>query len=246
MQKSTPEQIRQRFDNDVERFSDLHTGQAATIDSPLCMDLIAQSAATFCPRATDILDLGCGAGNYTLKLLEKLSPPDTTPTVHCTLVDLSKPMLDRALQRIRPHTAGRLTPLQGDMRNLNLGQNAFDIVVSASTFHHLRTDAEWTAMFQKVFHALRPGGCFFIFDLIEHSHPALQSLMRTRYADYLQQLQGGGPAGVAYREKVFAYVEEEDTPRPLMYQLDLLKQTGFADPDILHKNNLFAAFGARR
>ena len=38
--KSTTEQIRARFDNDVERFSVLETGQSATIDAPFAMELI--------------------------------------------------------------------------------------------------------------------------------------------------------------------------------------------------------------
>src|SRR5262249_6939545 len=36
--KSTVEQIRVRFDNDVERFSNLDTGQSATIDAPLVLE----------------------------------------------------------------------------------------------------------------------------------------------------------------------------------------------------------------
>jgi len=43
---------------------------------------------------------------------------------------------------------------------------------------------------------------------------------------------------------VFAYIEGEDTPRPLVYQLDLLREAGFAEVDVLHKNSCFAAFGA--
>jgi tRNA (cmo5U34)-methyltransferase len=43
---------------------------------------------------------------------------------------------------------------------------------------------------------------------------------------------------------VFAYVEKEDTPRPLLFQLDLLRQVGFTQVEILHKNICFAAFGA--
>jgi hypothetical protein len=31
----------------------------------------------------------------------------------------------------------------------------------------------------------------------------------------------------AYRDHVFAYVEKEDTPRPLLFQLDLLRQVEF-------------------
>src|SRR4051794_5330463 len=57
--KSTPEQIRQRFDNDVERFSNLETGQSATIDAPLVLDLIAEAAAATTPGARAVLDVGC-------------------------------------------------------------------------------------------------------------------------------------------------------------------------------------------
>src|SRR3954469_6594358 len=49
MTKSTPDQIRQRFDNDVERFSNLQTGQSAQIDSPLILDLISSCAAATNP-----------------------------------------------------------------------------------------------------------------------------------------------------------------------------------------------------
>ena len=40
--KSTLEEIRERFDNDVERFSNLETGQSATVDAPLAMELVTQ------------------------------------------------------------------------------------------------------------------------------------------------------------------------------------------------------------
>ena len=43
-QKSSLEEIEQRFDNEVERFSNLETGQSAIIDAPLAMELIAQAA----------------------------------------------------------------------------------------------------------------------------------------------------------------------------------------------------------
>lgn len=43
--KSSVEDIRRRFDTDVERFSNLETGQSATVDAPLAMALVAQAAA---------------------------------------------------------------------------------------------------------------------------------------------------------------------------------------------------------
>ena len=65
--------------------------------------------------------------------------------------------------------------------------------------------------------------------------------MRRRYGEYLTRLRDE-----AYRDQVFAYVEKEDTPRPLLFQLDLLREVGFAQVDVLHKNVCFAAFGGVR
>src|SRR6185312_11461775 len=113
-QKSTVEEIRQRFDNEVDRFSNLETGQTATMDAPLVMELVTLAAARVNPSARAVLDIGCGAGNYTLKLLEKL------PNLDATLVDLSRPMLDCAVARLSEKTTGRITPLQGDIRELAL------------------------------------------------------------------------------------------------------------------------------
>ena len=39
--KSSVDDIRRRFDADVERFSNLDTGQSATVDAPLAMALAA-------------------------------------------------------------------------------------------------------------------------------------------------------------------------------------------------------------
>src|SRR5208282_2624550 len=98
--KATMEEIRRRFDADVERFSNLETGQSATVDAPLAMALVAEAAAATTPHARHVLDVGCGAGNYTLKLLERL------PGLDATLIDLSQPMLDRATVRVSRASAG--------------------------------------------------------------------------------------------------------------------------------------------
>ncbi|HWZ35533.1 MAG TPA: hypothetical protein VNW51_05200, partial [Mucilaginibacter sp.] len=66
--KSTNDEIKARFDNDVERFSNLETGQTTTIDAPLTMELCTEAARYVNPNAKDLLDIGCGAGNYTLKM----------------------------------------------------------------------------------------------------------------------------------------------------------------------------------
>jgi tRNA (cmo5U34)-methyltransferase len=231
--KSSVDEIRRRFDADVERFSNLETGQSSTIDAPLALELIVRAAAATTPAATHLLDVGAGAGNYTLKMLEAL------PGLDVTLIDLSRPMLDRAESRLRASSARGVTTLQGDVRELALGESRFDLITAAAVLHHLRSDDEWEAVFASFFRALKPGGSLWIFDLVEHTVPAVQAIMWHRYGEYLTELRDE-----AYRDHVFAYVEREDSARPLVYQLDLVRRVGFTGVDVLHKNGCFAAFGA--
>lgn len=232
--KSTTEEIRRRFDADVERFSNLETGQSATVDAPLSLELIARAAAAVRPNASALLDVGCGAGNYTLKLLQSL------PLKRVTLVDLSRPMLDRAVERIAAADPSvEVTAIQSDIREIALPEGAFDIAVAAATLHHLRADEEWRHVFAAIFRALGDGGSFWISDLVTHQSAAVQKVMWARYGEYLAGLKNA-----AYRDHVFGYIDAEDTPRPLTWQLELLARTGFRDVEILHKNSCFAAFGA--
>ena len=216
MNKSTVDEIRERFDEDVERFSNLDIGQTTTIDSPLMMELVTQAAAATNPRASHILDVGCGAGNYSLKLMRSL------PDVNVTLVDLSRPMLDRAAERITAVSKGSIQAYQGDIRALEFPVAHFDIILAAAVLHHLRSVDEWRAMFNKFHRILKPGGSVWIVDLIEQSTAAVQALMRARYGEYLVEFKDQ-----AFRELVFGYIEKEDTPRPLVFQLDLLREVGF-------------------
>jgi tRNA (cmo5U34)-methyltransferase len=92
--KSTVEEIRQRFDKEVERFSNHETGQRAAMDAPLILELVAQTAGRCLRGGNSVLDLGCGAGNFTVHLLKEVEGLD------CHLVDLSLPMLACAEKRV--------------------------------------------------------------------------------------------------------------------------------------------------
>jgi len=232
-QKSSIEEIRDRFDRDVDRFSNLETGQTATVDAALALDLIARSAAAVTPAAGAMLDIGCGAGNFTLKVLERL------PNLDCTLIDLSANMLARANARVTGATAGIVRTIQDDVRLLEMADDSFDVIVAAAVLHHLREESEWVALFRKLYRWLRPGGSLWIFDLVSHEIDAVQAIMWGRYGDYLADFKGE-----QYREHVFAYVDREDSPRPVLFQCELLRDAGFRKIDILHKNTCFAAFGA--
>lgn len=232
MSKSTVEEIKQRFDKDVERFANVDTGQVSTIDASLSLELITEAAKRIVPGATHVLDIGCGAGNFTIKMLSKVS------NLACTLVDLSRPMLDKALERVQAHTDKEVSIFQGDIREVELPANGFDIILAGAVLHHLRDDKDWVTTFTKLYQLLKPNGCLMISDLITQDTAILNDYTWERYGDYLESV-----GGKTYRQDVLAYVAKEDSPRSMNYQLDLMKRVGFRKVEILHKNMCFGAFG---
>ena len=230
--KSTIKEIKERFNNDVERFSNLETGQQAIIDAPLMMDLLAQAAARTTPHAKRLLDIGCGAGNNTIKTVRILNGLD------CDLIDLSMPMLEKARERISKEKSGKIRLLQGDVREIELGTDRYDIVLAAAVLHHLREEADWKFVFEKIYDAIRLNGSFWISDMVFHDLPAVQELMWKRYGQYLESIGGRD-----YRRRVFDYIDKEDSPRSLTYQLVIMKKVGFEKIEVLHKSSCFAAFG---
>ncbi|HEX3079549.1 MAG TPA: class I SAM-dependent methyltransferase [Puia sp.] len=229
--KSTTTEIRERFDKDVERFSNLDSGQVSTIDAKISLELITEAARRIRPDAQTLLDIGCGAGNYTLMMLSKMK------NLNCTLVDLSKPMLDKAYERVSQVTEKKTEIIQGDIREIHLMEDHFDIILAGAVLHHLRDDADWDFVFRKLFSVLKSGGCLMISDVVTQDIETLNQYIWEKYGDYLENL-----GGKEYRQKVLDYVSKEDSPRSLNYQLELMKKIGFRHTEILHKNLCFAAF----
>lgn len=230
--KATIEEIRTRFDHDVERFSDLEGAQQTVIDAQYCLEIITDAVQYVTPKAKSLLDIGCGAGNYSLKMLQKI------PGLDCTLIDLSLPMLTKARERVGKETNGRIEIFQSDIRDIELPKEEYCTVLAGAVLHHLREDSEWEQVFANIYRSLKPGGSFWICDLVGHDLPAIQQLMNNVYGDYLKNLGGDD-----YREKVLAYIEKEDTPRSVKFQMDLLERVGFRQVELMHKNACFAAFG---
>ncbi len=232
MQKSTVEEIRQRFDAEANLYTNLETGQVSAVDAALAMNLVAEAAAATTPHATRLLEIGCGGGNYTLKLLERL------PGLHVTLVDLSQTMLDLAAPRVQAKTVGSVETMHADIRHVDFGKERFDIVLASAMLHHLRAEEEWQAVFQALHDAIKPQGSFWIYDIVESPLPEVQAFHWRRYGEYLTAAGGEG-----FRKEMYQRIIAEDTPRSVPYQLDLLRSVGFREVELLHKNSCFAAFG---
>jgi len=231
--KMTVNEIRSRFDNEVDRFSNLETGQTSTVDSTLVLEMIANTIAKTNPKANYICDIGCGGGNFTLKVLENLS------TIESTIIDLSMNMLNRAKKRIESNGGTVEHLLQGDIRELKLCTQHYDIVIAAAVLHHLRNRTEWNKVLNKIYDSLVEGGTFWYWDLIKHEIFEVDDIQNDRYKEYLIQFKGE-----EYQQHVFDYIEKEDTPETVTFIISELEKVGFKKVDILHKNSKFAAIVA--
>lgn len=230
MMKSSIESIRKNFNEQVDRFSNIETGQATAIDSPLCMEIVAQSAKLLNPDSSQIMDLGCGGGNYAVKLAQLF------PNANFTLVDISENMLAEAQKRVSALTTGNVRVLNADYKTVDFGKENFDVITAGTTLHHLRNTDEWESMYGRIFDALKIGGSFFVNDIVIGETLELDNLMLDGWKSVLKK-------NVPDEVDVFLNkYETEDTPQTLMYQLDLMQQVGFSKISVLHKHFNFATF----
>lgn len=95
-----------------------------------------------------VIDLGCGTGRLTERVLERL------PRGRVIAVDFSPAMLEVARANLRPRFAGHVAFVRADAAAPPFEAVA-DVVFSTATFHWI---LDHDALFRGVFDALRPGG----------------------------------------------------------------------------------------
>jgi trans-aconitate methyltransferase len=95
-----------------------------------------------------VLDLGCGTGRLTEKLIERL------PRGRVVAVDRSANMIVTAHEYLRPRQRNRVAFAQADAAALPFGAIA-DAVFSTATFHWV---LDHDRLFSSIFAALKPGG----------------------------------------------------------------------------------------
>ena len=95
-----------------------------------------------------VLDIGCGTGRLTERLLERL------PRGHVVAVDVSPNMLQVARGHLAARFANRVSFARADAAALPLAGSA-DAIFSTATFHWV---LDHSVLFQSIFSALKPRG----------------------------------------------------------------------------------------
>ena len=136
------------------------------------LDLIDRTAVA---KTAKILDVG---GGDSLLVDELVSRGYTDITV----VDLSIAALDRARARLGRSASGRVTWLEGDILDVNLPSQPFDVWHDRAVFHFLNSAKERSGYIERVEHSVRPGGHVIIATFSEDGPTRCSGLPVVRYS----------------------------------------------------------------
>jgi len=204
------------------------------------LDAVARCVS---PQSQRILDLGCGTGGLSMKVLK------SCPTAQVVALDYSPRMLEFASDKLE--TAGyapkQWTGIQadfGDWANHQLEiKDGFDACVSSLAIHHL-TDEMKLRLFSRIRESLNPGGVFWNADPVLPESPALSEAYQSVREDWAAQ-QGASLAEIrAKTGKSTPYgYSNPDQLATLDAHLQMLKTAGFESVAVPWKYYGLAVFG---
>jgi len=180
----------------------------------------------------NVLDLGCGTGNISLKVKERF------PNARITSVDMAKNMIKIAKQKLASYND--IEFIIADVRDLEF-VDEFDAVVSSLALHHLH-HPEKKPYYHRIKSFLKKGGVFYNTDNILGSSPHLNQLYMDKWIEFLLKSHTHEEIDSVWIPKH----REEDFPAPLMDHIHLLEEVGFKEVDVVWKSYMFGVYGGKK
>ncbi len=202
----------------LERMGDFFAARVAGYDEHMRTTIEGASdfytyTASLLPleKGSRVLDLGCGTG---LELEEYFR---LNPEADVTGIDLSEAMM-KVLKEKLPDRKIRL--ILGSYFDVPFGEKAYDAAVSVESLHHFPAGQK-EALYRKLHVALRDNGRFVLTDYFAESEE-----LEKEYFQNLKLLKE--EQGLSENE-FFHY----DTPLTVDHEMQVLRQAGFAEVQIL-------------
>ena len=180
-----------------------------------------------------IVELGCGTGNLTLRLLERY------PSARLTIVDASPEMIELARRRAGDD-ADRLEPMCASFEEVALEDAAFELVTSTISLHHV---AEKGPLYERVARALAPGGHLIFSDQLRGGDERLHGI---NWQHWLAFCRSGDPCTEEEIQDLLEHADAHDHYTPLAEHLRLLDDAGFVDLDCTWRNWIWGIVVGRR
>ncbi|RAP53400.1 MAG: hypothetical protein BZ138_01055 [Methanosphaera sp. rholeuAM270] len=180
-----------------------------------------------------ILDLGCGTGNITLKVLERF------PKAQVTCLDLSENMIEIAKEKLSQYD--NVTYVIGDFTEVILDEK-YDAIISSLALHHIPSDEEKEEMYRGIYDALKENGVFYNADvLLANSKYNSKLNERISQKDMLDN-------GVTL-EEIKQHEDKQDAndiPTTLYNHIAMLENVGFKEIDVIWKYYSFGVYGGTK
>ena len=209
------------------------------------------------PAALRVLDLGCGPGSLTLRVLEAF------PDAQVVGIDFDPTLL--ALARAQLARFGnRVKLVRADLRDSSWAESVaapFDVVVSATALHWLAAE-QLAGVYRRVGQVVRPGGIFLNADHVGSDSAPIQKAWEKHRDEMLAQ--GANTAAddwsgfwKAYGQVLSVDIEEihqrmardqegVEQGMPLAWHFHELKASGFRHVDCFWRSDGDAIYGGIR
>lgn len=101
-------------------------------------------------NANELLDLGCGTGLELEEIFKRF------PNISVTGIDITREMLDKLNEKYKDK---KITLINEDYFETNLGHSVFDTAVSFQTMHHFGHERK-IELYRKIYDSLKNSGCY--------------------------------------------------------------------------------------
>lgn len=179
-----------------------------------------------------VLDLGGGTGALAAAIAERF------PAAEVEIWDTDPEMLATARERCAPFG----TRVHYVERSFTDPLPACDAVAACIALHHVKDMAVKAGIYQNIFTALRAGGIFVNADTAVCATPAVRDHAFRLWAKSM------APHGISSKKAYahFASWAHEDYYPPLITELRMLAEAGFAEPECFWREAAAVVFGAMK
>ena len=136
-------------------------------------------------NANRMLDIGGSHGLYSIELCKKY------PDLKSTILELPGAIESASAIAKRYDTTGRVSYVEGNALNDNLGSEQYDLVMINNVVHHFSAEQNNTLAI-KIARALKPGGIYIIGEFIRAEKPGEGGLLASAMGLYFSVVSASG------------------------------------------------------
>lgn len=180
-----------------------------------------------------ILDLGCGTGNITQKVLTRF------PDAKVTCLDLSENMIEIAKDKLSDYE--KIEYIVGDFTQMQI-ETKYDVILSSLALHHIPNDEEKESMYKDIYEALEKDGVFYNADVIKANSNYNEEL-NNKIA--IREMKENGVTDEEITEHK-GKRDANDIPTTLINHIKMLENVGFEEIDVIWKHYSNAVYGGTK